>query len=132
MKEIKCTWSERHVSQGRTKNKAQSLVPCFHFFEKALYLVLRFVFHISLKVFRIYLEKNFIQYRVKQTLSHFAEDTKLGRSVDLIEGRKALQRELERLHPWAEDNCMKFERIGEKWLEIFLVEKDLEVLINPS
>ena len=55
---------------------------------------------------------------IECTLSKFADGIKLSGAVDMLEGRNAIQRDLDRRERWTHTNLMKFNRAKGKVLHV--------------
>ncbi|CAM5115094.1 unnamed protein product [Natator depressus] len=84
------------------------------------------------------------------TLSKFADDTKLGGEVDMLEGRDRVHSDLDKQEDWAKRNLMRFNknkcrvlhlgrknpmqcyRLGTDWLSSSSAEKDLGITVDET
>ncbi|GAB0185440.1 mitochondrial enolase superfamily member 1 [Grus japonensis] len=103
---------------------------------------------LGLALFNIFVSN--VDSGIECILSEFANNSKLCGAVNMLEGRDAIQRDLDRLERWARANCMKFNkakckvlhtgrqnpkhsyRLGREWIESSPEGKDLGVLVDKK
>ncbi|KAK4816074.1 hypothetical protein QYF61_011298 [Mycteria americana] len=104
-----------------------------------------------MRILRDAMSKAFLKSSgIECALSKFVDDTKLSGAADLLEGRDAIQRDLDNLEKWACVNLMRFNkakrkvlllargnpqyqyRLGDKWTESSPAEKDLGIPVDKK
>jgi len=101
---------------------------------------------LGLILFNIFI--NDLDEEIESSLSNFADDTKLGRVADTLEGFATIQHDLDRPESWTGRNLMRFNkskcrvlhlgrnnstyqyRLADDLLDMSSAEKDLGVLVN--